>query len=143
MHIFRTSALLALAALTACNPAPEEMTREERDARAPVEDAALDRNEVACALGGATAYTDVCSVERVKAKDGLMLVVRHPDGGFRRFKVVKDGRGLEVADGADKAVVAISGDRVEVVVGEDRYRFPATVKAAAAKSPEANTNAGK
>jgi len=143
MVLHRLLLLLALAPVAACKPAPREMSPEQRDARTPVEDAALDRNEVACALAGAKVYADVCGVDRVKAKDGLMLVVRHPDGGFRRFMVVKDGRGLEAADGAEKALVAISGDAVEVVVGEDRYRFPATVRSVAAGAHTEKSDAGK
>jgi len=58
----------------------------------------------------------------------LYLVVRHPDGAFRRFKVLKDGRGVAVADGADQAETTLSGEVLEVQVGSDRYRFPATQK---------------
>ena len=120
--------LCLLALLAACKPAPSEMTVEERDARPPVEKGQLGVNEVACALGGAKVLADVCAVERIKARDGLLLIVRHPDGGFRRFAVTGDGLGVASADGADKADVQLVGNEIEVTVGDDRYRFPVTVK---------------
>ena len=52
----------------------------------------------------------------------------HPDGGFRRFKVLTDGHGLEVADGAEDASTEVVDGRLDVQVGADRYRFPATVR---------------
>jgi len=55
----------------------------------------------------------------------LFLIVRHPDGSFRRFEVLKDGHGLSVADGAEPAALSMAGNELEVAVGLDRYRFPA------------------
>ena len=58
-----------------------------------------------------------------------MLVIHHPDGGFRRLLVTTDGRGVVTADGSDQASVAvIDPGTIEVAVGDDRYRLPATVK---------------
>jgi hypothetical protein len=87
---------------------------------------------IACALAGAAGFAPDCAVERVTKDGALTLVVRHPDGGFRRFDVLKDGRGLAVSDGAEQAQVALAGDALEVTVGTDRYRFPATTKGDAA-----------
>ena len=56
-----------------------------------------------------------------------ILVVRHPDGGFRRFEVMRDGTGLAAADGAERAVVSLHEQGIEVAVGTDRYRFPARI----------------
>ena len=68
----------------------------------------------------------------------MLLTVRHPDGGFRRLQVVKDGRGLIAADGADVATVTPLGPReVEVLLSGDRYRLPATVKQPAAAAANA------
>jgi hypothetical protein len=62
-----------------------------------------------------------------------MLTIRHDDGGFRRFRVLKDGRGVVTADGAEPALVStIGSNAIEVQVGQDRYRLPATVKGKAA-----------
>ena len=82
---------------------------------------------IACALSGATAFAADCVVQRVATAAGLQLVVRHPDAGFRRFDVLTDGRGLAAADGAQPAVVTVRGGGIEVAVGADRYRFPATI----------------
>ncbi|MDE8652722.1 hypothetical protein [Novosphingobium album (ex Liu et al. 2023)] len=81
---------------------------------------------IACAVGGAKEFAENCAVERAQADGALTLTVRHPDGAFRRFTVVKDGRGLTVADGAEEAVSRLDGGKLEVTVGGDRYRFPAT-----------------
>lgn len=64
-----------------------------------------------------------------------MLTVRHPDGAFHRLLVTKDGRGVIAADGAETAVVTIiANGEIEVALGGDRYRLPATVKGKAARA---------
>jgi hypothetical protein len=83
---------------------------------------------IACALAGASQFAPNCAVERVTQGGALFLIVRHPDGAFRRFEVLEDGRGLALADGAEVAQIELSGAELEVAVGPDRYRFPATVK---------------
>jgi hypothetical protein len=71
----------------------------------------------------------VCAVDRAQSPEGLTLTVRAPDGSFRRLLVTKDGRGVVAADGVEQAVVTpVGSDRIEVVIGGDRYRLPATVK---------------
>jgi hypothetical protein len=81
-----------------------------------------------CAIDGATEMTPSCLLERVDGPDGQILVLHHPDGGFRRFRVVTDGRGVIPADGGEQSQFAIVGDNmIEVSVGNDRYRFPATI----------------
>lgn len=87
---------------------------------------------ISCAVAGASAFSDSCSVDRLKVDGKLTLVVRHPDGAFRRFAVVTDGRGLVAADGAEPAKTVIEGDKLAVSVGADRYVFPAKVKSAVA-----------
>jgi hypothetical protein len=94
-----------------------------------VADAATHGAVVPCALAGAKTFKPDCAVERMTASDGLMLVLHHPDGGFRRLLVTTDGRGVVTADGSDQATVAvIDPGTIEVTVGEDRYHLPATVK---------------
>ncbi len=88
---------------------------------------------VACAVGGAKDMRPVCAVEREQRDGALFLVVRHPDGGFRRFEVLRDGRGVAAADGADPAQVTLTGSAIDVEVAGDLYRFPVTVKTDAAK----------
>ncbi len=83
---------------------------------------------IACALGKDAQFAPACAVDRAEPDGEKILVVRHPDGGFRRFTVLKDGHGLAAADGAAAAQVAIADNLLEVTVGEDRYRFPFKVK---------------
>jgi hypothetical protein len=91
--------------------------------------AGADDSRVACALGSDTEFAQKCDVERVQNGDRRELVLRHPDGGFRRFEIVTDGRGLIAADGAEQAVVTpLEDGRIQLSVGDDRYRIPATIK---------------
>ena len=83
---------------------------------------------IACAVAGRADFANVCAVDRVQQDGRLNLVVRHPDGGFRRFEVMTDGSGLAAVDGADKAQSTLEGSILTVSVGEDRYRFPVTPK---------------
>jgi hypothetical protein len=63
-----------------------------------------------------------------------VLTLHNPDGGFHRLLVTKDGRGVVAADGAEPAIVRVVGEReIEVAIGGDRYRLPATVAAKGAK----------
>lgn len=105
-------AALALAGLAACSRAepPDPLARP-----------------IACTVAG---RAETCAV-RVEESDGKrLLVVRHPDGGFRRFEAVSDGRGVVPADGAQGASGKWLDDkRFEVTVGDDRYVFPASATA--------------
>ena len=93
--------------------------------------AAPDDDRIECALAGATDFGRDCSVERVAGASGTELIVHHRDGGFRRLRITDDGTGVAAADGAEQAEVAmIAGNRIEVTLGRDRYRLPATVKGA-------------
>ena len=84
---------------------------------------------IPCALGGSSSFRDDCTVERITAPGGLTLVLHHADGGFRRLLVTTDGRGVVTADGAQEAAVSVVDPAtIEVAVGEDRYRLPATIK---------------
>lgn len=70
-----------------------------------------------------------CVVEESRDETGLLLILHAPDGGFRRLRVTKDGRGVATADGSLPARVSVMGQRqIEVAIGDDRYRLPATVK---------------
>jgi hypothetical protein len=94
--------------------------------------AAEGGERIACALAGAQTFSNDCAVDRMDTNGALTLIVRHPDGAFRRFAVVTDGRGLVVADGAEQAKTRIEGDKLAVSVADDRYLFPAKIKSTAA-----------
>ncbi len=90
-----------------------------------------DDGKAECAIGPGAQWTRNCLVDRSDGPDGSVLTLRHPDGGFRRFRIVTDGRGLIPADGAEKANIAlIDGGKIELTIANDRYRLPATVEAA-------------
>lgn len=80
---------------------------------------------IECALGEGSEYAPVCLIERSFAHGERVLTVRHPDGGFRRFEQVADGRGLIIVDGADEAKLDFAEGVLNVTVAHDRYRFPA------------------
>ncbi len=122
--------------LAACHSqADDTAPAAGNDAAKPQPAKAADGNElIECSIGGAQWLLRECEVEKSRDKDGaLVLVVHHPDGGFRRFTVLTDGRGLAPADGAQEAVIDVVDDRIDVQVGDDRYRFPATVRGHAAQ----------
>ena len=122
-HPFMRTAFLPLAALLAASCGAETSSggggSEGGDER------------IECALDGSPAFERVCTVERRASEQGMELVVRAPDGAFRRLLVTNDGRGVVAADGAVPAVVSVvSEGMIEVSLAEDRYRLPATIKAA-------------
>ncbi|MFT4026128.1 MAG: hypothetical protein QM676_04925 [Novosphingobium sp.] len=79
--------------------------------------------KVECALGPGTSFAKDCAIERSREGGVYRMVVRHPDGGFRRFEVDQDNA-IVSSDGADAAQVAVNGTVAEVTVGDDRYRIP-------------------
>src|SRR6478752_194508 len=81
---------------------------------------------VSCAVDGAAAFATTCTAERVLVGGAPVLVIRHADGGFRRFDVLADGT-LTEADGAQRASFVRSGTTLDVTVGTDRYRFDAAL----------------
>ena len=91
--------------------------------------AAADDNRIECRMGGAAAFERLCTVERSDSESGRILTVRKPDGGFRRFAVTADGRGVAAADGAEQPEVTIvADDSIEVAIGGDVFRLPARIR---------------
>ena len=99
--------------------------RAKSDARAMAE----AEGKIECLVPGANAFAYACSIDRTQTQDGLYLSIRHPDGGFHRLLVTRDGRGVIAADGAEQAQVApISDTLIEVSIAGAHYRLPATVR---------------
>lgn len=94
-----------------------------------------DGEPVMCALGGAGEFKPACRLERTTIDAQQVLVVRHPDGGFRRLTISADGQHLDAADGADRSQSARKGDRFEVILGSDRYVIPVAAPAQADARP--------
>jgi hypothetical protein len=78
---------------------------------------------VDCALGPGTTFANDCAIERSRDGETYKMILRHPDGGFRRLEVGADNT-IVAADGADAAQIVLNGTVAEVTVGEDRYRIP-------------------
>lgn len=116
---------LLLAGCGQSKPDTPVLTQAEAAQRAEADEA----GRILCARGGSSDFARDCTLDRVTSPEGLVLTVGHPDGGFHRLLVTKDGRGVVAADGAETAKVSIVGaDQIEVALGEDRYRLPATIK---------------
>jgi hypothetical protein len=120
--------LIALAALALSACGGEKTTLAEAEKSAD-EQAAAD-GKIECALAGKPDFNRVCPTERVTGPEGQLLVIRNPDGGFRRFKILGGGKGLEPADGFDDSfkIKLIDADNIEVTSGDDVYRLPAAIK---------------
>ena len=126
MRPYLTTIFIA-AALTACNRAPDNSVLAAVEADQARE--AAEAGRVPCALAGATVFRMDCTMERIASTDGETLVLGRADAGYQRFRVATDGRGVVAADGAEQARVSIVEDGlIEVAVGQDRYRLPATMK---------------
>jgi hypothetical protein len=116
-------AAIALLATTGCGDAEQARQGPGADTAA-----AADDDRIECATGGADTLEKVCTLDRQSSPEGVILIVRAPDGGFRRLRITSDGQGVVAADGAEPALVTPLGpDLIEVAVGRDRYRLPATV----------------
>lgn len=118
----------ALTLLSACNVQVRDKVAEARN-EVSQEKREKAEGRVECAPPGAERFSFACTIDRVQSQDGLFLTLRHPDGGFRRLLVTRDGRGVIAADGAERAVVTpLAPDLIEVALGGARYRLPATVR---------------
>jgi hypothetical protein len=121
LRIFSVALMLGVAG---CGAASEDkvaqIAQENRVASRPDDDGRID-----CAVGGATAFTRTCAVEKTA---GTLLILRHADGGFRRVDLAADGT-LSAADGSDEAEgKPLPDGRFELTLGRDRYRLPPAIK---------------
>ncbi|MBA3864508.1 MAG: hypothetical protein C0517_11260 [Erythrobacter sp.] len=102
-RIFSAVALILLAACGAESPPPPGVT-------------------VDCAIGAGADLSPVCTLELVTGTPDM--VIHHPDGGFRRFRIANGA--IVATDGAAAVEVLtdISHAHVEIAVDGDRYRIP-------------------
>lgn len=126
----RISNVLLLASVILAGCDNKVQTKAEAVAIARGEEArALAEGRIPCALGKGTAFDLTCTIDRNQTQDGLILTIRHPDGGFHRLRVTTDGRGVIAADGASQATVSIiDKDAIEVHIDDARYRLPAKIR---------------
>lgn len=132
MQISKTFAAVSLTLLLAsCSGKTADEALKDAEKESDVQ--AAEDGKVECALAGSSDFQRNCMADRISGADGQMLVLRHSDGGFRRFKVLTDGRGLAPADGFDETHIKIlDNGMIEVSSGDDKYRLPAKIKAPAA-----------
>jgi len=132
MRISSASLIFSILALAGCDERPDDGRQAVSEEGMTSENA--DDGRVACALSGAEVFVRDCKIEQLNGGGQNVLIIRHPDGGFRRFNIVP-GMGVEAADGAEVAEVSIIDDKmIEVAVGADRYRLPARMKASTASA---------
>ena len=137
-----SSAIALTILLTACDNRPDNAVLADAEQRAA--DHAGDDGKIECAIDGASDFTRGCLTERLSGDGGVTMIIRHPDGGFRRFNVLTDGHGLEAADGFDKAQISIIEDgKILVTVGPDRYLLPAQIKSTAKSDGSTDNGAAK
>lgn len=109
---------MGFAALSACSD-------EDADILA-AQEAALVGNKIECALDAVEEFTMTCATERVVEEDQTLLMIRHFDGSFKRFRILTDGRGLEAAEGFDPIYIEIiDDDNIMLISGADRYKLKA------------------
>lgn len=112
----------ALAALAGCS----EEGAAGGAAAARSQDAAGQADDgIACALDGAKDFTRSCTRQIARSEEGEIWLIRHPDGGFRRFVIIDAGTRIATADGAEEVEAERKGANLEVRVGGQRYLFPA------------------
>jgi hypothetical protein len=119
MRIFeRGPFLLVLAGLvSACNGVSGEGSEAKLAEMPPV----------ACRMGAGQAFAPQCHAEwREGEGDARILILHHPDGGFRRLLVSGDGKRVNVADGSEALQVANGkAGEVELSVGDVAYQMSA------------------
>ena len=92
------------------------------------DEAVEGREPIACLLPGQSGFKTVCTIEHMNTPDGMVLTARAPDGGFHRFLVVGDGRGVIAADGAEPVAVKAAPDgHIDVAADDSTYRLSARV----------------
>ncbi len=107
---------------------------DEADIAAAQEEALIG-NKIECALNGADVFSASCATQRLTSENGTILMIRHADGGFKRFNILTDGRGLETAEGYDDShIEIIDKDYIILTSGNDKYRLKAQFKGGLTRS---------
>ena len=133
LRIFSNWGIAAVGALAlaACsdNPVAEGQGGASTAEAARSSAAAQSADTIPCALNGATETQTVCKHSVIGSGDATQLLLEGPEGDFRRFTILTDGRGLEPSDGAEPATIKLlDGGKIEVAVGDDIFVLPAKVK---------------
>lgn len=108
---------------------------EQEQAASAEGSAAAAPETVSCALKGSDAFKERCTIERSASDGRNFIVLRHPDGGFRRLEELEAGKRYKSVDGADEVAVDANGADIELTVGEDHYLFPGQQTAPQSNAP--------
>ena len=119
-----SSAILLAASLAACSVKDDAGATAQGEGGDAV-GAAAQIAEVPCALAGSKRFGDRCAVEHLSQDGKRYVLLRHPDGGFRRLIELEDGKRYAAADGAESADMTPNDGGIEVSVGDDSYLFAA------------------
>ncbi len=93
MFLRISSAVLLAGALAACSPEPQTAAPGASGLSADsAETAASGPQAVPCALAGAKQFKDECQFERTSQDGKPAVILRHPDGGFRRLAELDGGK---------------------------------------------------
>lgn len=96
---------VAAIALTACSGASSQKETGQK---------------IDCFVNGAGGLAQACTLEPVNATS---FIVRHPDGGFRRFVYSRDGK--LTTDGAEQPFLSQEGEGVmQLSISGNVYRLP-------------------
>jgi hypothetical protein len=125
LRISSAAILLTLASCSQGGDSQEVVQVAADGGTAALKEAAASPSAVPCALGGAKEFDADCPVERSIEGGKTVIVVRHPDGGFRRLIELDGGKRFAAADGAQLAEHTANGKELEVTVADDHYLFPA------------------
>ncbi len=132
----RGSAALVLAiSLAACSRGEDDKAAAGAKQGTAKQAAVVEDEHVRCALAGAKSFEPACTREITKGAEGEVWVVRHPNGGFRRFVLIDNGARIATADGADEVKAERQGADLEVRVANDRYLFAAAPESPAPHAP--------
>lgn len=78
---------------------------------------------IECRIAAGGGFERVCQLESRESDRGFEMIVRRPDGGFRRL--LGTGASVEAADGAKQPrVIRLADGRLEADFGTDAYRVP-------------------
>ena len=117
-----TLALAAVLLLAGCSKGDAPPAQGGSGSAETAPEAAEER--ISCALAGAAEFVPDCLIERSQSNGDDLVIVRHPDGGFRRFALIDKGTRIATADGVEEVKAELKGGFLEVKVADDRYRFP-------------------
>jgi len=81
------------------------------------------RDTLPCAMQAGKPLDRQCRIETWSDAQGRVLMVSGPDGGFRRFRVARDGT-VSAADGADAVRAAQDATYILLGIDGERYAVP-------------------